>query len=183
MRYKDHATVRTTQSVTKLRVSSQEAATLFVCFMVRLEVHICLPVSRRFSQSSTVDDVSQSWIYLFTSFGNCGINQGFIFLYLPCRRLLCTTFRLRHIKESGNKVRLYERHRVCRWNNNVLFCSLDDDRLPSWSLTGRRPHHLICSAISTSRLRPSRSSIILSHSWLFISALSRSLLTLYPILI
>ena len=39
-------------------------------------------------------------------------------------------------------------------------------------------HHLVCSALSTRRLYPPRSSVIPSRSWLFPSALSRSLLTL-----
>ena len=52
-------------------------------------------------------------------------------------------------------------------------CSSSPQLLAGW---GAR--HLVCSALSMSRLHPSQSSAILSHSGLFISALSRYLLKL-----
>ena len=52
-------------------------------------------------------------------------------------------------------------------------------RLSPWSLAGRRLHHLVCSALSTSRRRPSRSSASLSRYRVFTSDLSRSLLTMF----
>ena len=49
-------------------------------------------------------------------------------------------------------------------------------RVGPWSFTGWGPHHLVSSTLSMRHLL--RSSAILSHSWLFNSALLKSLLTL-----
>ena len=67
------------------------------------------------------------------------------------------------------KILLCGSDKIWRTSTTCIFFPLG----PFW---GRGAHNLVCSALSTTHLRPSRSSAILSH--LFTSTLSRFLLTL-----